>query len=151
MSDFSPKMQLGTREILLEIDEIRSYKHTVRVWKESLFRYRIVDWMPLNQDNYHKFLQTEGLKDKYALLESILIGNILSFAKGVGVFLEERVVCSITDISDSHIETYKGNEVMTFNASFSTNVSIPKFVGMGKGASLGFGTIYNNSKHSSEI
>ena len=78
------------------------------------------------------------------LLEKILKGNILSFLKGLGIFLENELVCNITNISRVYVEKYKGVGMTAFDIAFSTNLSLPDKIGLGKNAALGFGVVRQN-------
>lgn len=133
-------VQIGERPVTLEVESVQARHTLVQVW-EDMFAYRIRRWLPLNGENYEKYLQMESLAEKYALLESLLTGNILSMAKGLGIHFEKQVVCKITAIDDPRIVTYKGVKLMSFDAEFKTNVTLPDFVGIGKGVSLGMGTV----------
>ena len=133
-------VRLGERETTLEVESVKANQSLVQIW-DSLFTYRIRKWLPFNQGNYGKYMALESIADRYAMLERLLTGNILSFAKGVGVRFESRVECKITAIDVPRILTYKGVKMMAFDAEFKTNVSLPDFVGLGKGVSLGCGTV----------
>lgn len=129
----------------VEIESIHAFKYLVQSWNSS-FYYYLRKWLPLNQENYEKFQAIENELERLEFLENILVGNILSFAKGVGITLESEVFCKIMKLGDSKIEKYKNVKMMSFDVEFKTNVSLPNFVGIGKGASLNFGTIVNKKK-----
>ena len=133
-------VQIGKRPVKLEIESVKADKTLVQVW-DDMFAYRIHKWLPLNQEHYEVFQQKESLAEKYAFLESILTGNILSFGKGVGVTFDKQIVCKITDVLNQRLLTYKGVKMMAFDAEFKSNVSLPDFVGLGKGVSLGMGSV----------
>lgn len=133
-------IHLGSREIKLEVESVKAGQTTIQLWDTS-FPYYINKWMPLNQENYKQYMEQESLADKYAMLEKILVGNILSFSKSMDIHFEKQVVCKITDISLPSVIEYKGVKMTAFNAEFKTNISLPSFIGLGKGVSLGFGTI----------
>lgn len=107
------------------------------------FIYKLSRWLPLNQDNYELFSSLESLQEKCAFLERLLVGNILSFAKGVGIFFDSEVEASIVDIEMMGQYKFKNVNMLGFDVVFSTNVSLPQYVGLGKGVSLGFGMITN--------
>ena len=137
----------GRKETFV-IDNIKAYRHLIRLW-DSNFQYRIRKWLPLNQENYDKYNQLEGIAEKTTFLENILIGNILSFAKSLGIYFEKQVKCKIVWLSEPTITLYKGVKLTMFDAEFITNVSIPDYVGLGKGVSIGYGiTVSNKSKQS---
>ncbi len=134
-------VRIGSREVTLEIDTVTARQEVVQVW-DSLFSYRLSNWLPLNQSNYAQYRQTESLAERYLLLEKILTGNILSFAKGVGQRLEKQIVCQITGVRESYSLEYKKVKMSTFHVQFKSNVSLPSLLGLGKGVSQGFGTLY---------
>jgi len=133
-------VQIGERPVTLEVEGVQARQTLVQVW-EDMFTYRIRKWLPLNGENYEKYMQTDSLAEKYALLENLLVGNILSMAKGLGIRFEKQVVCRITAIDDPRIVEYKRVKMMAFDAEFKTNVSVPDYVGLGKGVSLGHGVV----------
>ena len=142
-------VHIGKREIALEVESVKADRCLVQLW-DTLFTYRIRKWLPLNQENYEKYVAMDSIADKYAMLERLLTGNILSLAKGVGIHFEKQVECKITAVDEPRILTYKGVKMMAFDAEFKTNVSIPDFVGLGKGVSLGFGTVMKKYERKNE-
>lgn len=138
-------VSIGERKVNLKVDSIDARKMLVQVW-DTLFVYRIRKWLPLNKENYERFVGMDGLAEKYALLEQLMTGNILSFAKGIGIHFDDQVKCKITEVSTSMPIFYKGVRFMGFDAMFKTNVSLPDYVGLGKGVSLGMGMVkrFNN-------
>lgn len=133
-------VSIGEREVSLKVDSVDARQVLVQVW-DSLFTYRIRKWLPLNKENYDRFVGMDGLAEKYALLEQLMTGNILSFAKGIGIHFDERVECKITEVSVPMPKYYKGVRFMGFDAVFKTNVSLPDYIGLGKGVSVGNGMV----------
>ena len=103
--------------------------------------YKISNWLPFNQKNFKIYNESSSLIEKIKILEKILCGNILSSAKGLGCFFEDRIVIEILDIESIETLYYKGNPMKSLTISFKTNCTIPLFISLGKGASIGFGTI----------
>lgn len=103
--------------------------------------YCIENWLPLNSKNFREYSQSEGLVGKLTLLQRILTGNILSFAKGMGLFFDRQVNCIIEDISSNEGSGFKGIEFMEFSAVFKSDVLLPQWIGLGKSASLNHGII----------
>lgn len=130
---------IGKEHKLLKIKSIDTTQHELNA--TSTCMYKIASWLSLNSGNYKEYMAKTSLAERIAMLESILKGNILSFAKGVGVFFESRIECFITDIGHGRIIKYKNVDLMEFDAQFRTNVSLPPYIGLGKLVSLGHGTI----------
>ncbi len=106
------------------------------------FHLSLASLVTFNEDNYRIYQRLEGLAERYDFLEKKLIGNILSFAKGLGIYFDTRLTCKILEVENPYWITYKGVRMMAFNVRFKTNVSLPDNIGLGKGVSLGNGTIY---------
>lgn len=140
-------LQLGEREDDFKVADVKAVNCLVQVW-DGEFDYHLRKWLPFNSENYQEYKSIEDLSDKVQFMEKILVGNILSFAKGVGVSLESNVTCKIKSMDNQQLIKYKGVKMMSFDIVFKTNVTIPDFVGIGKGVSLGFGmvTMINNEK-----
>lgn len=133
-------LNLHNNIIHLELDEIKADSILLQEWKDS-FEYSIRKYIPLNQINYERYISTESILEKYAIIEQCLVGNILSFAKCMGVFFESKIEAKITEIENPRGYTYKGIEMLGFDLSFQTNVSLPNFIGLGRGVSVGYGMI----------
>lgn len=133
-------LKLGERLVKLEVETVNAHQHLIQIW-DSEFTYHIRRWLPLNQDNYAAYCKEESLAAKYALLERLLTANILSFAKGIGVRFEGQVAARIIQMDEPQTQNYKGVKLMSFDAEFKSNVSLPDYIGLGKGVSLGCGTI----------
>lgn len=131
---------IGGQTMQMSAERIKADQVLVQIW-DDMFTYYLRRWMPLNQENYLQYQQLEGIAEKCAMLEKTLVGNILSFAKGVGIHFDKQVICKITSLDEPQILTYKGVKMMNFDLEFKTNVSLPDFIGLGKGVSLGHGVI----------
>lgn len=116
------------------------------VWDKN-FSYRIREWLALNEENYKRYQQTESLIEKVALLERLLVGNILSFAKGVDWHVDRPLTVRLESIERQKIIRYKGVPLMAFDVSFQCNVFLPRYLGLGKSASHGFGVVTSNHKN----
>lgn len=109
---------------------------------DGLYDYRLLTlWLPLNQQNYPEYLQMNP-EEQRAFLGRILTGNILSFFKGVGLFLPDGVRVMATVRPEEPILTnYKDTRLMGFRATFTTNALLPDLIGLGKSVSRGFGAV----------
>jgi len=95
-------------------------------------------WMSLNQKNHQRYENSDSAKQK-KLLERILIGNFLSFFKGMDHFIEEQIE---VDAQFQEKQTrFKNNTMLAFEGNFKTNLELPDLIGLGKSVARGFGTI----------
>jgi len=134
------ELMIGDRQVRMEVENMSAKHFLVQLW-DGIFSYHLRKWLPLNSENYEKYTALDSVVEKYAMLEKILTGNVLSFAKGVGVHFEQQVVCKIVSVEEPRPLLYKGVKMMAFDLEFKTNVSLPDYIGLGKGVSLGFGTV----------
>ena len=133
-------MHLGDRSLTLEIERIDAKYTLMQIW-DTEFHYILRKWLPLSSDNYRNYRSLEGISEQIQFLQNILVGNILSFCKGLGITIDHESKCVITNILGTRSYIYKGVKMMGFDVEFSTNVSLPDYLGLGKGVSLGFGTV----------
>lgn len=137
----SPRtLRLGRREVQVIDIQRRGTEVDVGLGPRVV-KYRFVrPWMPLNQENHSKFLAANTLTEQRDLLERIMIGNLLTLAKGVG----ETVVGTIR-IADLKVQPrtcqVKGQSMLVFDGRFSTNFRIPDDWAIGRGGSRGFGVV----------
>lgn len=135
-------LQLGNRTAEIGFIDIRSETFPLECLPEGeSLTYSLSHWLPLNSENYLAFQQNESLTDRIALLESILVGNILTFAQGVGVYFDQQVICRLLELSSDGLVSYKGVRLMAFSATFCCNVRLPELIGLGKAVSMGYGIV----------
>lgn len=110
---------------------------------EDRFRYKIHDWLPLNQKNHIAYQKTMSLKERVAILDNILISNILAaHKKGMGHIIEHECIAFITDIISIKTAIHKGVEMLSLDVCICTNTPIPQYCGLGKGSARGHGTVF---------
>ena len=107
----------------------------------SPVKYRIQNWFALNEQNYNRFKNIKNITDRKQFVEKILIGNILSFAKGVNWTIDEQIKVHINFLPNHRMFNFKNNKMAGFDLNFSTNVLLPDNIGLGKSVSRGFGMI----------
>ena len=115
--------------------------------KQQETRYSFcTPWIGLNQKNYKKFREP-GI-DKRKLLEAILVGNILSALKGMGIQVDFKILVSIQKFRSIPQTTRhqggKKNKFAGFYCNFNSNILLPEFIGLGKSVSKGFGVVISS-------
>lgn len=141
------------KEITDDITELEFHASTYKVLQKvtydqlipiipskDMVEYRFVSpWLALNQENYQNWRGIYDWKERKQFLNAILVGNMLSMAKGLGVVIEHRLNIQ------SHLEKtpvyYKGVGMTGFTGSIRANIQLPDYIGIGKGVSQGFGTL----------
>ena len=78
---------------------------------------------------------------RVTFLEEKLVGNLLSFFTEMGFRAEQKIDLHITDITGQRLAHYKGVKLMAFDIEFKVNLILPQYVGLGKSASVGYGTL----------
>lgn len=100
----------------------------------------LTPWLALNEENHRKYINLASWREKKALLEKILVGNIISMSKSLGYTVPEPIKANILKMKE--VRTFlKGTPMLGFLGEFSVNFEIPDYWGIGKSVSRGFGTV----------
>ena len=137
----SAEVRIGRREEKLLVDSETRLNDELSL-SDVFQEYTIRRYLPLNQENYAKYKATDSIVDRYQMIEKCLVGNILSFAKSMGMFFEQQIKVKIQDVANTHEYTYKKVRMLGFDLKFKANVSLPRHIALGKGVSIGFGEIF---------
>lgn len=133
-------IQLKDKKVDLTIDDLRLNSFNLNVWDKS-FNFTLNRWLALNEINFAKYKAISDEFEKIEFLEKILIGNILSFAKGIDWQIEKEVKARIIKIVKTRNLKYKDTHLMSFDVDFTSNVFLPNYIGLGKGVSHGYGVV----------
>jgi hypothetical protein len=142
-------LRLGDREITPEVERLQMNEVTLQAW-DKMFDYRISNWLALKQENYIAYQAMPDDAERRRFLSTILRGNILSMAKGLGWHVDREIRVELQHVGPLRLMNYKDNRLSAFDVRFRTNVWLPAFVGLGKGAALGFGMV-GKDKFTQEI
>ena len=102
----------------------------------------ITPWLGLNTKNYPKYMNLKTWKEKKELINKILVGNILSMSKGLGIIVNKRLYAKTH--FEEEIVDYKSVKMNAFKGEFKIHYDIPDYFGLGKGVSHGFGCVKQN-------
>ncbi|MEM3099286.1 MAG: CRISPR-associated endonuclease Cas6 [Nitrososphaerales archaeon] len=103
--------------------------------------YRFVSpWIALNERNHRIFVGAD-YHGKSELLKKILAANILSMLKGLKVFVDFRISIDEVKHTAPFLTRAHGNTFWGFRPEFTANISLPRYAGLGKSVSKGFGTV----------
>lgn len=140
---------LNGRLYHVKVNKLFVNQYHLNVW-ESMFHYKLIRWHALSQSNYEKYKLLTDEKQRIEMLEQILVGNILSFAKGIDWHVDKQIKMKIDKILTTRLLPFKKNLFLTFDVIFHTNVFLPSFIGLGKNVSCGYGIvkqIKNTTEH----
>ena len=96
-------------------------------------------WLALNQNN-EKIYRDADNGGKREILNSVLTGNILSMAKGLGFFIVPNVVAILGNRWSETPSYLKGIQMQGIRSRFKTTFQIPHLWGIGKSSSSGWST-----------
>lgn len=134
-------VRIGRRVANMAADDVEPQVTDVSLSDAEDYTYSIHKYFPFNQENYRLYCAIDSIVERYIFIEKCIVGNILSFAKGVGVHFEDKVKVTLTDVRASRLYQYKRVKLLGFDLTFKSNVLLPDHIGLGKDVSLGSGTI----------
>lgn len=106
---------------------------------DGLIEYEFISpWMALNQENYEMYVKASQ-DEKAGVLKKVLVGNILSMAKGLNCWVDKPIEAMIK-LRPVEVN-YKNKKMVGFRGRFMTNFVIPDYLGLGKSVARGFGTV----------
>lgn len=138
ISDEIENLILGSK--VYSVQEKVLYQKEVDLHISKKKKYNLITpWVALNSKNHAKYSALSSWKDRKLFLNNILIGNILSLCKGLGIIVNRKLYVQ------SHLEEekvdFKGIPMVGFTGEFTVNFQLGDFFGLGKGVSQGFGTV----------
>ena len=133
------ELRLGDSYYKVEDHLFYEKEYDVNASNKELHYRLVTPWLALNTDNFSKYKQLTDWKERRGMLNRILVGNILSMSKGLGIIVNRRIHLKSNFKKVS--ADYKNVNMMAFTGEFKVNFKIPDFFGFGKGVSQGFGTV----------
>lgn len=138
-------LRIGDRTLTPEVERLQMNEVTLQAW-DKLFHYRLSNWLALKAENYAAYQAMPDEAERRRFLTTILRGNLLSMAKGLGWFIDREVRVELLHLSPLRLMDYKGNRLSAFDVRFRTNIWLPEYIGLGKGAALGFGMVQKDKQ-----
>jgi len=103
--------------------------------------YRLLRWLALNADNYRTWQQLRTYRERVELLDRCLAANLLSLCSGLHWQVPRRFEAYLTSVERMGTANVHGQELITFDCTFSTDLALPLGLGLGKSTSHGFGVL----------
>ena len=140
LKDGGTKLRLARKTVGLDL---RSHEQTEYepVTEDAPKYYSLTSWLPLTDKKDKRYASLMALTDRVCLLESVLVGNVLSFLKGLDYHAEEQLFCVVSDILKEYRVDYKDATFKAFDIHFVSNILLPDLIGLGKSASVGMGLL----------
>lgn len=142
LSEFFLKLdELSLNEKTFQITgkNVNLKKHEVTIDSDLNYHYAFkTPYIALNEKNMDRYYRSP---EPAEVLEKILTGNILSFLKGMDIFVKERIQLEFFKEEES-VQKIKENDFVQFRGRFKSNIALPNYIGLGKFVSRGFGTIF---------
>lgn len=143
-------------ELFLQIRELRLEEKTYPVYSKHIEHRQLAigvgeqlnsyffasPWMALSQDNFARYGSLAEAAEQQRFLERIAVGNMLSFFKNMGLFLEpqQRLMVHLQEVQPLEV-SFKSQRMLAFKANLVTNALLPSAIGLGKSVSRGFGSL----------
>lgn len=134
------KFNIGGKLYDFEIEDVWLKYAQIQTW-DAEFKYSVLHYMALNQENYSTYKKLESIVDRINYIQELLEKHVQLFADEMGAFLPIPLKVKLLQIKEEKFIEYKGVFHLTFNITFKSNLNIPDYVGIGKGVSIGFGIL----------
>ena len=139
-------IRLNDRREALQLESVQPHEHRLSYLRKPKV-YQLQDYIALNQTNFKKFQQCTGLVQQIQFLERMISGHVLALASGMEWSIPERFNTTILSCDSPTPINYKRRNLLSFNLRFQTEIDLPVGLGLGKGASLGYGRIHHPGSH----
>ncbi len=133
-------LRLGSRDFSITSRSIIADRIPIGVSPDMISYTFRTPYLALNQDN-HEIWRRASNSERSQLLERVLIGNLLSLSKSIGLSVSSRLRAEINLVPGGFEEIKPGLRLLGFEGSFRTNFLLPQRWGIGKSSSRGFGTL----------
>ncbi|MFP4459009.1 MAG: CRISPR-associated endonuclease Cas6 [Candidatus Zixiibacteriota bacterium] len=137
------KLRVYSNEYKIIASEIKDREYDFGT-DDELHSYRSISpWFALNSKCYDEYMRHGSFEKKSQLLQKVLVGNMLSLAKGLDIWVKEKLFVKIDSFDEVKLQL-KGNPFLAFKANFTGNIILSDKLGIGKHVSLGFGRFAGN-------
>lgn len=132
------QLRIGRREYPVRVEYLELHTHSLKMTTQSQW-YRILDYVPFNQENYQRYRQAINLHERIDILESTLKSHILGFSEAMGYHLSENLDLHLMSISSTRRVQIHDHPRMAFNLIYRCNMDLPPGIALGRSVAHGFG------------
>jgi hypothetical protein len=129
----------GVSRSITSLQLKRNVAHIKKTEQGQKYRFSS-PWLAFNKENYQRFLSADDTR-KENLLKRTLTGNILSMLKGLDIFIDYRLEITAIQHTAPFVAHAHGNTFWALKPEFSANITLPRYIGLGKSVSKGFGIV----------
>ena len=133
-------LRLGQTDVDVHRQTVKPSRVEVGAVEKSIHYQFTSECLLLNQENHDRWRRMHQ-SEKAELIRRIVIGNILSFAKGIGMSVTARLEAECELVPVGFRTLKPGVRLLGFTGTFSVNFKLPPMWGLGKSTSRGFGTV----------
>lgn len=133
-------LDLKGRKAPVRIHKLDVKQYTLGAWDKT-FRYHLRDWIALRDENYGAYTRLDGALERLAHLQKTLQNQLVGLLNQLNCTPEREVQVRIQTVHRERWVSFKGVKVLAFSLEFSANVALPAYIGLGKGASMGWGVV----------
>jgi hypothetical protein len=138
----------AAKSFLMDLEEVaiqtRPAKTELALQAEKR-TYRLNHFIPFNDNNWFAYQQARSIRQRLAIIERALIGNLLNFCGDLGYRIPDRgLALEILDFKElglKHCPTDKKDDLylMAFDVIYETNLNMPQYAGLGRFKTKGYG------------
>lgn len=134
------KLPIGKKQVDFAIEDIHLKFFPFQTW-ENEYRYNILNYLPFNSEYYKEFQEIEYELDRVKFIQGRLFNHIFGTVKQLELPMPVDLRVNIEKIKGSKYIEHKGVFHQAYHINFRANLSLPNYIGIGKGSSVGFGIV----------
>lgn len=132
------ELNLGRSHYDVKETDLRMSHVEMGVTRKVKYKF-LTPWLALSPENHRRFVSAKTWSEKKRIINDKIVTNIFFMAKRLGYYVIPHIDAHThVDLVDVR---FKGFKQHGFTGEFEVPFRIPDYVGLGKGASVGFGTI----------
>jgi hypothetical protein len=133
------ELDLNGHKCELLVDAMRERRHPLSLLPTPR-RYRLLDYLALNQQNYQTWQGAGGLIERMQLLQGALTGHLLGLCTAFGYRVPDRQLqVKLLDLRNHRPVKLHDTPYLAFGLVYETNLALPPGIALGRGVAYGYG------------
>lgn len=134
------ELKLRQQLVPLSIYHLQEKEYPIYM-TDNMRIYRLMDYLPFNQENYEIWQQAANFQERIKLLEGTLVGHIFGFANALPWKLPEHLSLELMLPKNIRPITIHNHRRIAFNLLFKANIALPPGIALGRSVAFGFGVL----------